>query len=227
MNFVITEFRKWTCFVCGHQYNTFEEYKDHIFDRHEVGRDYVVCPLARCAAPVRDIKLHYKAIHPHEKLPEKGQMRAIVFRDIRDPKRKKKKQPFKEGYVFSLKNGGKQMHFRSGYEKDVYDCLEQIDEVVSYRVEALSIEYFFRGKQKNYYPDLCINFADGHTEVWEIKPSSQTSLELNEAKWKSARAYCEKRGWTFMVMTEKGIQQLKKATFRLNEQKKPPSEDPD
>lgn len=29
--------------------------------------------------------------------------------------------------------------------------------------------------------------------------------EINQSKWKYARAYCEKRGWNFVILTEKEI----------------------
>ena len=219
MNYVITEPRKWQCFVCGIVKESYEEFKEHILARHEEGKDFIICPLLRCLTPVRCLISHFRVKHPTEPLPKKGQLRAIVWRDIQSPRKKRKKQPFKEGYVFSIKNGGKQLHYRSSYEMEVYNCLEELDEVISYRVEALSIEYYFKGKRKQYYPDLIITFKDGRTEIWEVKPAKQTTLELNEAKWKAANAYCDAHGWTFMVMTEQGIQKLKQLVRKLNEQK--------
>lgn len=39
--------RKYQCFVCATQFLDFDEYKKHIIDSHDEGRDYVKCPLER------------------------------------------------------------------------------------------------------------------------------------------------------------------------------------
>ena len=57
----------------------------------------------------------------------------------------------------------------------------------------------------------------------EIKPAEQTHLPkqqkrqtkhynervmtfaVNDQKWKSAKEFCDKKGWTFMVLTEKEL----------------------
>jgi len=81
---------------------------------------------------------------------------------------------------------------------------------------------------------LKVQRPDGTTKeyLWEIKPASQSvppvpktreqvltetkagkrryymqviNWGVNDAKWKAARAYCEERGWTFQVVTEKEL----------------------
>jgi len=202
--------RQFCCFVCGRAFKQPEEYRQHILEKHEQGRDYVICPLQRCGYPVRDVRSHFKVYHRNEPLPTGCQMKAIVWRDQRDPGgKKKRKMAFRDGDYPSRKNG-KKLHYRSGYELQVYECLEGMAHVVKYDVEPFGVPYSFMGEQKTYFPDLMVQFADGHTEVWEIKPSSQTGYEVNEAKWAAADRYCEARGWHFEVKTEKGIQQLRK-----------------
>ncbi len=203
--------RLYCCFVCGLEFKEFEQFKLHIFDKHEEGREYIRCPLARCGAPVRDIRSNFRVRHPTEKVPKAGQMRAIVWKDQRDPnsKKKRKKIAFEEGYFPSKKNG-KQMHYRSGYEHKVYEILERSSQIMRYEVEPFPVPYWFRGEKHNYFPDLMIYFSDGHTEVWEVKPQAQTSYEINEAKWVAADNYCNSRGWLFEVKTEKGIQQMRR-----------------
>lgn len=72
-----------------------------------------------------------------------------------------------------------------------------------------------------YVPDFLIQYIkeDGktHTELVEIKPSSQTTLEsartvaqkrqviINSAKWAAASAWCEQRGIRFRVLNEQQI----------------------
>jgi hypothetical protein len=215
--------RKWQCFVCGHSHSDFESFKQHIIEKHQEGREFVVCPLARCGAPVRDLKLHFKAKHPHDPLPKSGPMKALIMKDQAPSGKVKTRKPqFREGYVISTKNNGKEMHYRSGLECEIYECLEAIPEVLKYDVEPFKdgIPYLYKGKQHKYYPDLSIQFTDGHVEIWEIKPASQTDLEVNQCKWESATKFCEARGWDFIVITEVGLGKLRKLAKRniaLNE----------
>jgi hypothetical protein len=204
--------RKWQCFVCGREHEDFETFCAHIKDNHEEGREYVICPLGRCGVPVRDINLHFKAKHPKDAIPKHhGPNRALIWKDSRNPK-KTRKPAFREGHFVSLKNNGKEFFYRSGYECEVLECLELIPEIIAYDVEPLKtgIPYLFKGEQHHYFPDISLQFADGHVEIWEIKPAKQTLLEVNNAKWQAAEIYCQARGWKFVVITEVGIGKLKK-----------------
>jgi hypothetical protein len=199
--------RQYVCFVCGITFKTYLEYQEHILKEHEEGRDYIKCPLARCQAPVRDVIAHFKSKHPNEPLPKKGMLKALVWADKRGPRKKKPK--FKDGFLLSTKNGGKQMHYRSSWEREIYEYLEKEEAVAGYMVESLKVEYFYKGKMRNYIPDLLIHFKDGHYEVWEVKPSNQHSLKMNEAKWAACRNYCLARGWQFEVINETTMKLLK------------------
>jgi hypothetical protein len=204
--------KKYICFVCGESYYEYEEYKAHILDNHEEGREFVICPLTRCGAPVRDVRLHFKAKHKNESLPKVGQMKATIWKD-QNPKGngglQQKKPNFREGYLISTKNGGKEMHYRSGWECDVYECLEAMPEVIQYEVEPFKVQYSFMGNIHEYNPDIQVLFDDGKIEIWEIKPDNQTKLPKNVAKWAACQDYCDARGYGFMVLTERGIEQLK------------------
>ena len=212
--------RKFQCFVCGQNYYDFEEYKNHIVNNHEEGREFVICPLPRCGAPVRDLRMHYKAKHPTEKsVPKTGQMKAIIWKDQsnkKDGTLRQQKPKFREGYLMSVKNGGKEMHYRSGMECDVYECLESLKEVTGYEVEPFAVQYSFQGEIHHYNPDLKVYFDDGRVEIWEIKPANQTSLPRNNAKWTACNQYCEQRGYNFMVLTEVGMGKLKQQIKEQN-----------
>ena len=205
--------RKFQCFVCGQNYTDFEQYKSHIIENHEEGREFVICPLPRCGAPVRDLRMHFKAKHPSEQnIPKSGQMKAVIWKDQtnkKDGTLKQRKPKFREGYLTSPKNGGKEMHYRSGMECDVYECLEALKDVIGYEVEPFAVQYSFQGEIHDYNPDLKVYFADGRTEIWEIKPANQTHLPRNSAKWTACNQYCETRGFNFMVLTEVGMGKLK------------------
>lgn len=207
--------RKWQCFVCGREHADFETFRTHIVESHEVGREYVLCPLGRCGAPVRDINLHMKAKHNGESVPSyNGPARVIVWKDQKGKKGvgKSKRPKFRQGHFISVKNGGKEFYYESSYECEVFECLELIPEVCHYDAQPFKtgIPYLYKGDQHHYFPDISIQFADGHIEIWEIKPASQTMLPLNEAKWEAAKRYCEARNWEFIVITEVGIGRLQK-----------------
>lgn len=208
--------RKFVCFVCGVPFDAYQQYCEHIKESHEEGREFVKCPLARCQAPVRDLRLHYRVKHPSEKPPTQGQMRALIWSDQRQPKKKKKTTQFAEGYLNSPKNGNN-VHYRSSWERDVYMCLENWDDVLNYKVEHFPVEYYWKGKRKRYFPDLFIAFKDGHYEVWEIKPANQKTMEVNKAKWLACEGHCSARNWIFKVITEDEIRQLKQnVRFEIN-----------
>ena len=103
--------RKYSCFICGVKFETFKEFQSHIIEEHEEGRDYIICPLKRCQAPVRCLRSHFKCKHPSEKIPKIGMMKSIVWHDIAAKKRKKTRKPkFREGYHQSSKMN-KPLHY--------------------------------------------------------------------------------------------------------------------
>src|SRR5690606_36339156 len=101
--------RKFQCFVCGQLFSDYIEYKDHIVESHEEGREYVICPLQHCQAPVRDLKMHVKVKHRGVDLKgieKKFQTKATVWNDF-SPTGKKKTRPPKvrRGKYVSVKTG--------------------------------------------------------------------------------------------------------------------------
>lgn len=204
--------RKYQCFVCGKNYTDYQEYKDHIIELHDEGREYIKCPA--CDAPVRDLKLHYKTKHPARVLPKNTQMRVSVWHDFKttpDGKRKKKstrKPSFRQG-TFTSAKCGKDFEYKSGMECNFFECLESDVDVMGYKYEGMKIPYFFQGKWHNYIPDLRVEFIDGSVELWEIKPANQTHYEKNKAKWAAANNFCSNMGWNFVVLTEVGLNKLR------------------
>lgn len=203
--------KKYTCFCCGVQFEEFKEYKEHIIEEHDEGRDFVICPLERCQTPVRDLRLHFKVKHPSQKCPTKTQIKATIWRDKTPGKDKLKtrKPKFREGYYESIKME-KSFKYRSGYECTVFECLDSLNEIQGFDVEPFEISYIHKGEAKKYIPDIFISYHDGRKEIWEIKPTNQTHLQKNKDKWFAANEACKLRGWKFKVITEKGIEKLKK-----------------
>ena len=199
---------KHVCFCCGIQFSEYEEFRSHIIESHEEGREFVRCPLEHCKAPVRDVKLHMKVKHPNFDLRNfKGQARAIIWHDFSAKGKKTRKPRFKQGKYESTKTG-KTLGYRSGLEEKLYKVLDQHDEVMSFYSEPFNIDYIHKGQAHKYTPDLIVNFMDGRRQVWEVKPSNQTDLEMNKNKWRAAEEVCKIRGWSFEVFTEQRIDKL-------------------
>jgi hypothetical protein len=202
--------RKFQCFVCGCQFPEYNEYRDHIIEKHEEGREYIRCPLNTCLAPVRDVRAHFAAKHPKHQVPKVGLMRATVWKDFgaKGEKKKSRKPTFREGYYESSKMQRK-LHYRSGYEAKIYEYLDADVDVNAFDVEPFEIPYIHKGEAHKYIPDIIVKFIDGRTEIWEVKPANQTMLERNQDKWEAAGRACKGKGWEFIVMTEQGIEKLR------------------
>ena len=120
--------------------------------------------------------------------------------------------------------------YRSLWEKRLMSYLDVHKDVIKWASEEFSILYIspIDGKVHRYFPDFWIkqrNRTTGAIEVRvvEIKPAKQTkpptiqtrrtkkyinevvAWGINEAKWKAATDYCNKRGWIFSIMTEKEL----------------------
>lgn len=120
--------------------------------------------------------------------------------------------------------------FRSGWERTFMEYCDTRSDVLQWGSEELIVPYYFAGDSKwhRYYPDFVLNVQTktGEKQTWmvEIKPSAQVkhpgtktysnprrqlreTLEYakNQAKWAAATAYCQNKGWKFMVLTEKEL----------------------
>jgi len=83
-------------------------------------------------------------------------------------------------------------------------------------------------KKRMYYPDFIIKVLNknGTHDIWmiEVKPYKETiqpkkgkkkigpsiikediTWIVNSAKWKAAKAYCDRKGWQFRILTERDI----------------------
>lgn len=206
------------CFCCGVQFSDYEEFRSHILDTHEEGREFVRCPLQHCGAPVRDVKLHMRVKHPSFKLDGYvGQDRAIIWHDFSGKGKKTRKPKFKQGKYESTKSG-KVLTYRSGLEEKLYKILDNHEDVMSFYSEPFHIDYVHKGQVHKYIPDLIVHFMDGSRAVWEVKPSNQTNLEQNRDKWRAAEQACKVRGWGFEVYTEQRINKLEKDVRRQRDE---------
>jgi hypothetical protein len=109
-----------------------------------------------------------------------------------------------KGIYYSIKMG-KELIYRSSWEKIFYEMLEKSEIIISYFPEPVIVTYLFNGKIKHYIPDLLINYKNGDKKIVEIKPSFFLSYEINQAKFQAAQNYCQEKGLIFEVWTEKEL----------------------
>lgn len=122
--------------------------------------------------------------------------------------------------------------YRSRWELVVMARLDQHPDVIEWSSEEIIVQYVspIDNRWHRYFPDFFVKkrAPDGsiQCDMIEIKPFKQTQppavLEsknaksrryinevmtwgINSAKWKAARAYCEDRGWNFVIITEREL----------------------
>ena len=118
--------------------------------------------------------------------------------------------------------------YRSMWERKVMKYLDTHSEVVWWASEEIFIPYYsiFDKKMHRYFPDFVAQFntVDGEkVYMIEVKPFKKLSepvkksrvsrrfvremieYKTNMAKFEAARAFCEKHGWEFQIITEKEL----------------------
>jgi|TARA_B110000211_G_scaffold215033_1_gene256928 hypothetical protein len=119
--------------------------------------------------------------------------------------------------------------FRSGWELKFMKFCDDNNSVIEWASEEIVIPYKspLDGRFHRYFPDfmLKIQTKDKITEKWivEIKPSRQTkepkkkkritknylyevkTYAVNKYKWDYAEKWCKKRGYKFVIFTEKEL----------------------
>lgn len=120
--------------------------------------------------------------------------------------------------------GKGQPHYRSSWEHSAMRMLDNNPAILKWASESIHINYKnpFTNKQTIYVPDFFVLYMDAnnkqHAELWEIKPTKETSLQeagkskraqaaaiLNQFKWQAASAYCKANGLFFRIITEKEL----------------------
>lgn len=120
--------------------------------------------------------------------------------------------------------GNKSPTYRSSWEFSVMSMCDNNPSILQWASEAIHINYRnpFTNRNTIYVPDFFVMFVDAngktHGEVWEIKPTKETSLQeagkstraqaaavLNMAKWEAARVYCRAQNLNFRIITERDL----------------------
>ena len=124
----------------------------------------------------------------------------------------------------------KQIVYRSSYELSFLTRLDNDKDVIQYSSEEVIVPYRdpVDKRLRRYFCDFYVKRKLGDKiveQLIEIKPYVQTippvltgtkkkkktllnevyTFALNQAKWDAARTYCARRGWEFIIMTEKEL----------------------
>lgn len=124
-------------------------------------------------------------------------------------KRKPKKKRFHTGTYVSIKTG-KEMTYRSSWEFQFMKKLDSDPTVKTFQSEGLIIPYLKSPKSKvsKYFPDFIVEYVDGRTVMYEIKPERFMERRINLKKWEQAILYCQRKGWTFSVLNESDLKDM-------------------
>lgn len=115
--------------------------------------------------------------------------------------------------------------YRSSWELKLFRKLDGDPAVKWWQSEEVIVPYIspIDNRSHRYYPDVVFENVNGEVFMIEIKPMSQSiapqkrdkvtkkyinevfTYGKNQAKWEAAKKFCEKRGWKFVVMTEKEL----------------------
>jgi len=123
--------------------------------------------------------------------------------------------------------GSKSPVYRSSYELKFMRFLDKTEAVLEWSSEALAIGYIhpLTGRPARYYPDFLIKYRtknnDYQIDLIEVKPKRETlppkkhgnkkpktilyekkTWAINQAKWKAAQSFCDKRDINFRLITE-------------------------
>lgn len=117
---------------------------------------------------------------------------------------------------------------RSLWERTFCKYLDENVNVIRWSSEELEIPYIspVDNSMHRYYPDFLFEVKTNslvETFVVEIKPDKQTreplrgtksnktfitevlQFEINRSKWDSAKKFCDKQGWKFLILTENNL----------------------
>ena len=117
--------------------------------------------------------------------------------------------------------------WRSTWERAFCKWCDNNPKVVNWGIEPFTIQYYDkgRGKQRSYCPDFFIEMASGDKYLIEIKPDYETkppkmrkgtkryilaesTFITNTCKWQTAEKYCNKKNWSFRIVTEHTMKKM-------------------
>jgi len=106
----------------------------------------------------------------------------------------------KKGWHESTKTGRRHF-FRSSWEEAVMAKLDTDQAVTAWDYESVRIPYYYGDNKRWHVPDFVVMFADGHREMWEVKPAEFLATDRVMRTTEAAQDYCQVRDMTYMYVT--------------------------
>jgi hypothetical protein len=146
----------------------------------------------------------------------------------------RKDSSFRQGYFVPQNpnkyKGKMPILYRSSYEHKFMRFCDLNENIIIWSSESIEIPYFNPVAKSTwkYYVDFLVKIKDENgkesVKMVEVKPHKETTQPkytnrknkktllyehntwmVNSAKWDAAKIYCHKRGWEFIIMTEKEL----------------------
>ena len=145
------------------------------------------------------------------------------------PRKGTRKGYFKPRHPEKYQGNLNNIIYRSSWEYSFMTFLDNNPNVEKWGSEIIAIPYIkpTTGRVHKYYPDFWVKYknrnGDTVQEVIEVKPDKQArkpttkgknkktqlyeavTWEINKAKWRSAKLFCDKYNMKFRILTEKEL----------------------
>jgi len=119
------------------------------------------------------------------------------------------------------------IYYRSSWERLFCKWCDTNKNVAKWAIEPFKIPYFddATGKMRMYNPDFYVEMVDGVKYLIEVKPKYETeppklrkgtekfviaesTYKTNTSKWRAAEKLCEKKKWSFKIVTEDTLKSM-------------------
>lgn len=104
---------------------------------------------------------------------------------------------------------GKEMHYRSSWEKAFMLFLDRSPDVVSYEYESCKIPYMLRNNKRWYIPDFIVTYSDDRRIMFEIKPVEFVDNLKTKCKTWAACEFALREGISgYFILTRQELTEL-------------------
>jgi len=107
----------------------------------------------------------------------------------------------KSGWFYSKKNN-KRFRYLSSIELQCLKFLESKEDVLKYQTNPLRILYTYQMQQRNYIPDILVEYNNGKKILIEVKHNKGLKNNIVQIKAKAAIKYCKENNMEYKFYTE-------------------------
>lgn len=116
----------------------------------------------------------------------------------------------KERDTFDFNNNGveklskfdKEVDYESILEKDIIKSYSKCNFVTNIKTQSLIIDYTYKNKTYQYYPDIQILINDKVLAIIEVKPVYHMVDGFNLAKYDALKSYCTQNGFGYVMIDD-------------------------